>query len=355
MPEVAGGEGGSGILVAPCECRGTQKFVHAGCLSLWRSSIFKSFGYGDLRVMNCTVCKAAFSTPFVRNDAIERSPLVWIRSHFLEPLASVLSVLCALLIRCSVGALFVVLLWIVCICKFPLCTIASSVGLLVVLDFFGLRPVLAEGPELNGFDYRIVFIRFGNPVPGIQHGIVLVALERDRRAGHESVFEKSLVYVLEHGPHGTKGLIVNKSLSSSGKMQERYGGPLRDVPGEPVRRLWHPFGNQVVQTTSVPGLPGIFEGGNDAQILRNCGIGNSHDFAAAQNRAWCAAFTGMACWGPGQLYGEMRAGVWGWLEAGYEAHSLITEAFTLKTNDDLQKLWRKSVSSSALKTAGKVR
>ncbi|KAG5239436.1 hypothetical protein OIU78_006019 [Salix suchowensis] len=41
-------------LIAPCDCKGTQKYVHRSCLDNWRSTM-KGFAFS-----RCTVCRAMF-------------------------------------------------------------------------------------------------------------------------------------------------------------------------------------------------------------------------------------------------------------------------------------------------------
>lgn len=45
---------GGNDLIAPCQCRGTQKFVHRGCLDHWRA-VKEGFAFA-----HCTECRALF-------------------------------------------------------------------------------------------------------------------------------------------------------------------------------------------------------------------------------------------------------------------------------------------------------
>ncbi|XP_031500632.1 uncharacterized protein LOC116264505 [Nymphaea colorata] len=47
-------ESGGGELIAPCDCKGTQKYVHRSCLDHWRS-IKEGFAFA-----HCTECRADF-------------------------------------------------------------------------------------------------------------------------------------------------------------------------------------------------------------------------------------------------------------------------------------------------------
>lgn len=48
-------EAGGKDLIAPCRCRGTQKFVHRSCLDSWRLARVDDFGFD-----HCTECRAPF-------------------------------------------------------------------------------------------------------------------------------------------------------------------------------------------------------------------------------------------------------------------------------------------------------
>lgn len=48
-------EAGGKDLIAPCRCRGTQKYVHRSCLDSWRMARVDNFGFS-----HCTECRAPF-------------------------------------------------------------------------------------------------------------------------------------------------------------------------------------------------------------------------------------------------------------------------------------------------------
>ena len=71
-PPAADGAPDAEALVAPCDCAGTQRFVHAGCLRRWQRQIGRDgagampnprarSGGGAMRAVACGVCGARFS------------------------------------------------------------------------------------------------------------------------------------------------------------------------------------------------------------------------------------------------------------------------------------------------------
>ena len=66
---------GRGELIAPCGCRGGQRYVHLECLRRWQRSLFKTFLIAesthpalyreaeDPRMRQCGVCKSPFAVP----------------------------------------------------------------------------------------------------------------------------------------------------------------------------------------------------------------------------------------------------------------------------------------------------
>ena len=54
------GATGDGVLIAPCRCAGTQRWVHAGCLREWQRVSVSSAGRVERR---CRVCRHAFRLP----------------------------------------------------------------------------------------------------------------------------------------------------------------------------------------------------------------------------------------------------------------------------------------------------
>lgn len=62
---------GGDDLIAPCQCRGTQKFVHRACLDNWRAAK-EGFAFA-----HCTECRALF--PLRANVPADRS---WLRLKF---------------------------------------------------------------------------------------------------------------------------------------------------------------------------------------------------------------------------------------------------------------------------------
>ena len=51
-----------GDLIAPCECKGSQEYVHLKCLRMWQKVSFRSSGTQE---KSCRVCKQKYILPFI--------------------------------------------------------------------------------------------------------------------------------------------------------------------------------------------------------------------------------------------------------------------------------------------------
>lgn len=123
-------------------------------------------------------------------------------------------------------------------------------------------------------------------------------------------FMHSVVLLVDHGPQGSYGVIVNRRAELT---LEDVGtdGPLFEGRGDP---LWFggPVGAEQLQVLhglgeTVPGslavLPGVQLGG-DPQVLRRLLAG---DEAVAAPAKFVVGYSG---WGAKQLEGELREGAW---------------------------------------------
>jgi len=112
--------------------------------------------------------------------------------------------------------------------------------------------------------------------------------------------------ILDHGPEGAFGLVVNRPVSGTGTPFPLYaGGP---CPSDGVLMLHgHPDWAQSDDGTSAKEVaPGVFLG--DSSCLEY--ISN-----AAGEELRYRMFRGYAGWGPGQLEGELAAGAWAIVQA----------------------------------------
>lgn len=76
----------SGRLIRPCKCRGSQKYVHEGCLQAWRHS---DAAYGARTFWECPTCKFKYRLERMRWSRVITSTLTQIVITFAIMLATV--------------------------------------------------------------------------------------------------------------------------------------------------------------------------------------------------------------------------------------------------------------------------
>ncbi|CZR52978.1 related to RING finger domain protein [Phialocephala subalpina] len=76
----------SGRLIRPCKCRGSQKYVHEGCLQAWRHS---DSAYGARTFWECPTCKFKYRLERMRWSRLITSTLTQIVITFAIMLATV--------------------------------------------------------------------------------------------------------------------------------------------------------------------------------------------------------------------------------------------------------------------------
>jgi putative transcriptional regulator len=138
-------------------------------------------------------------------------------------------------------------------------------------------------------------------------GTFLIANPRLRAAN----FRQTVVLVLQHRPQGAFGLVLNRPAP------DPKGLPFPVFDGGPARAqgllLLHGHPEWATASTGPAAkavAPGIFVG--DFSCLKRVSE------AAAVEGLRFRAFTGYACWGPGQLEREISMGSWTTLPASAE-------------------------------------
>eukprot|EP00667_Euglena_gracilis_P010803 EG_transcript_11006 len=273
------------LLVSPCDCRGSQKFVHAKCLRRWQHSIQVA---GNPRHAHfCQVCQRKFT---VLPEPVSHGHgschlLAW----YVSLLMGVLLVLVAQrsLLALVVGG------------------VALLVYCLLVFFWLGVKPMLIQDDEGR---VRMYLTRIGRPVPGLYAGQVLV-----HQGPHVGLFGGSVVLIVSHTMDGTTGFILNKPVSQT--EYQRYGGPPafcasaesihRGVGGPVSPDEWTVLHVVPNVASASEACPGIYVGGAVEDLL----------LAPAGH---VKVVRGMACWAPQQLDGEIRAGCWSFLEVSAE-------------------------------------
>jgi putative transcriptional regulator len=139
---------------------------------------------------------------------------------------------------------------------------------------------------------------FEIPEDGSLTGLVLAA-SRDLL---DPNFNQTLVYIAEHGPDGTLGLVMNRPLDK--KLGEVALSP--DLPKAleqiPV------FRGGPVKTTAL--LFARFKRGKGNEQLQCQIVANPQELIELPKREWVRAFAGHSGWSAGQLERELSEGSW---------------------------------------------
>jgi putative AlgH/UPF0301 family transcriptional regulator len=246
------------VLISPCNCKGTQEFVHKSCLIKWQEVAIAQAN--PRRAFACSVCKSVFSHKpnesfSTRSRTSPASTPSFVRRFFVA-------------LICLIAVLFSRLL-------------PPSIH---ILTAFAAMYVASQYSRLGIAD--------GDPVPGVMAGCYLIA----DRMPRSSIFHQSVILLLQHDRHGSLGVIINNP--------EGIGGPVHS--SRPI--FLTDTESRAVQ--EVPGVPGLFWGrsGRSAsphQPLESPAGGG--DAAPGPRRK---EFAGLSGWAPRQLDGEVRRGSW---------------------------------------------
>ena len=115
-------------------------------------------------------------------------------------------------------------------------------------------------------------------------------------------FHQTLVYIAEHGPGGTLGLVMNRPLDK--KLGEVALAP--DLP-EALRDI-AVFQGGPVKTTSL--LFARFKRGKNDEELKCQVVAGPQQLIELPKREWVRAFGGHSGWSAGQLERELGEGSW---------------------------------------------
>jgi putative transcriptional regulator len=125
-------------------------------------------------------------------------------------------------------------------------------------------------------------------------------------------FFKAVVLIVEHGPDGAMGLVVNRPSSVTvahaltGHLELPQNSDLVYIGGpvEPAA-LFVIHDSATIDPTEDPVVPGVFMG-SSAEVFENIVCPDSSDPSSLNYRVYC----GCAGWGPGQLESELARGDW---------------------------------------------
>eukprot|EP00656_Telonema_subtile_P005717 TRINITY_DN12612_c0_g1_i1.p1 TRINITY_DN12612_c0_g1~~TRINITY_DN12612_c0_g1_i1.p1 ORF type:complete len:309 (-),score=38.60 TRINITY_DN12612_c0_g1_i1:255-1181(-) len=253
-------------LCDPCDCSGTQRWVHPDCIATWRREI------GLPKASRCQVCRAKYS---IKLACPKTSPSCWT----CKPLHLTFGLLLSVALGTILPIIGIVLVWI-------LSTLRSSLS-------------VARFP-----DGALGIIRQGDPVPELDVGAMLVATSTMRSG---TCFSQSVVLMLDHAPGvGSRGVVLNFQ-DSPGRVAFRGGDNDIGIGG--------PVGVNDVWTILHDAGPNI---GHSDFIIENVYAvvvhGHHHLVELLQQLASSGArsrvLIGYAGWAPRQLDGEIRCGSW---------------------------------------------
>mmetsp|Transcript_19663 Transcript_19663/g.44954 ORF Transcript_19663/g.44954 Transcript_19663/m.44954 type:complete len:329 (-) Transcript_19663:1193-2179(-) len=249
----------SNALVSPCNCKGTQRYVHTNCLKRWQRTALSQ--PNSKRAVICSVCNSIYSMPppstiysFDDSSFAGGSLPSWLST--LSRNIFVASIIATLLQNTrNVPSLF------------HLMTLLIAFAFASRISFLGIAD--------------------GDPIESLQAGKLLVA--NGIPAG--SLFYRSVVLLLEHGPRGSLGVIINNNQDLGGPVQTFHPILLSDF-------------QQGSDCNEVSGINGLFwkrlSSSNDVVELARSGV------ETRQLRV----FRGISGWAPRQLDGEIRRGGW---------------------------------------------
>lgn len=187
-------------LISPCNCSGSQKFVHLECITRWQETKLKKvFSYPEIYdftdVRTCNVCKGQFD--------IKIAPKYWKLANLASPLFKfTLKYWYSFLLGLIILALFSGVLLI----PFALNTISIVVGFYIFCKIQGIRPTIFA----NESGLRLGLIRIGDPVDFIRPGILIKATEKIS----SGIFAGSIILITAYSvEEGAVGFIINKRIS----------------------------------------------------------------------------------------------------------------------------------------------
>ncbi|KAF4652233.1 hypothetical protein FOL47_011193 [Perkinsus chesapeaki] len=326
------GENKGNELIAPCMCKGSQKWVHVSCLRRWQRTMQGLFpeDIGNERARKCAVCQSRFSLAPPDRPLWER---LWALTK--DSVLTIVTITFAIFLNRSLVIVASVAVMLVLAYRCPLVCAAMVIAICASLHSFGIRPVITHDDE-GGF--RVALIRHGPPVDNFHNGALLIA--NDNFIGPGSIFFRSVMLVIEHDHLGSLALILNKPLARSSitvsHEEEEKDMEFLTVQGGPVR-----INEQRRIIHTAPGVPGarvilrsqrqdtvVYLGGEISSVteaavgqLPNATHEVNHD---EDEDARAIIFDGCARWSPGQLHGELRAGSWRWLNPPWPEEILLS-------------------------------
>jgi len=237
-------------LIAPCNCKGSARYVHLECLRAWQR-------HRPSRALACPVCRARYTLPPLATLGLLAEQL-WLQCAHLASVASAVFAVTAIL---PLTILLKALLAVASTVCLPHVALMGDMAL----------SFTSEGPRL---------VRTVPPNPAICRGRLLVATPLIPRG---TTFHRGVVLLTAHGVWGSKGLLLTQATEPGA------------VSGGPVAP-W-------VQTHVYPHR---VAGGEE--VLEGCYVLEAPDAPPPPGAAMVAH--GYSGWAPQQLAGEVASGAW---------------------------------------------
>eukprot|EP00884_Botryococcus_braunii_P005820 jgi/Botrbrau1/15239/Bobra.0149s0092.1 len=291
-------------LISPCQCTGTQKYVHLECLKRWQNTLVRREKDGscalDDRAHRCNVCCARYSVAPVKP---ERQPEKW----SWVPLVAGACFLLFLLVNVKSsfipqGVLFLSFLY----CArhhFGLVFLSTLCATFAASSMFPFRFILRlDGNGWPGF----AVISYGPPIPDLAAGYLLVA---SPIALARTELAESVVLLTHHGRSGSTGLVFNQPLAvaSDASHGHHFLGCPAKIPGclHSLVPL-HTFSGVSGAHVLIPDESSALQVSGSVEELANLKL-------KAGSSSILRIFHGSVPWQGGQLAGEIRAGMWGYV------------------------------------------
>ncbi|OMJ75047.1 hypothetical protein SteCoe_25890 [Stentor coeruleus] len=267
-------------LISPCNCIGSQKYIHQFCLNKWQNSMLDNIftypqSYNLSQYTHCGVCKSKYTAlPY-------KKYLEYVKdfSILLKVLEKYWYVIIIFLIILALFSGFILMTFIL--------NLAGIIAFTAFCCYWkNVRPRIFS--TFNSI--RVGFIRYGEPVQGITPGVIISATPKIT----QGLFMMSRILITDYSPEsGAIGLIFNKIFTNIQMNAERaitysIGGPVS------------PKSRYVIH--NMPDLP------QSTRITDGIYIGGVLNQMSPEIK--CRYFIGCSCWEPYQLDGEIRAGIW---------------------------------------------
>ena len=182
-------------LISPCNCKGSQQYVHESCLDNWLETVMDNVltspsGKNAGNIFRCNVCNSRYTHVKKKSFKIFLSPQL---KYYWEQYTYYIY---AALIILMVSYYFI---------NWLLMTVILLILSLGISYYTSMRPHIFNTDK----GYRISLIRIGYPVNELRSGILLEATNQISRG----IFARTMVLITEYNRQKAIGFIINKGMS----------------------------------------------------------------------------------------------------------------------------------------------